>query len=60
MEWAEYPSSRGSERRLARISRIPRGAIADWEEEPLLSGSADMDVWTGVEARDATSKRCVV
>ena len=32
------PSS-GSERRLARISRIPRGAIADWEEDPLLRGS---------------------
>ena len=28
--------SSGSGRRLARISRIPRGAIADWEEEPLL------------------------
>ena len=39
--------SPGSERRLAwisRRSRTPRGAIADWEEEPLLRGSPGADM----------------
>ena len=43
--WVEYPFSRLSERRIARISRTPRGAIADWEEGPLSSGSGRRHAW---------------
>ena len=44
---------RGSERRLARISRTPRGAIADWEEGHLSSGSGRRHAWDSPDPRGA-------
>jgi hypothetical protein len=44
LEGADTPSP-GSERRLAWISRIPRGSIAHWEEESLLRLRALTPAW---------------